>query len=171
MDPSEAYVSKVTPCLWFDTQAEDAATFYVEAFRACGQEAEIGAVSRYGEAGPGEKGRVLTVAFTLAGQEFTALNGGPLYTFSPAISMMVSCADQAELDAFWDRLSAGGAPGRCGWLTDRFGVSWQVVPRSLGKLLGGAGAGRTDGVMQALMPMDKLDIAALERAARSAERG
>jgi predicted 3-demethylubiquinone-9 3-methyltransferase (glyoxalase superfamily) len=119
---------------------------------------------RYGDAGPQPKGTVLTVSFTLAGQEFIALNGGPHFTFSPAISLFVKCADQAEVDRFWERLSDGGKTEQCGWLKDRFGVSWQIVPTVLGEMLRDADPVRAGRVMQALMQMTKLEIDALSRA-------
>jgi len=157
-------MSKISPCLWFDGQAEEAANFYVSTFRDCGQDSAIGEVMRYGDAGPQPKGTVLTVSFTLAGQEFIALNGGPHFTFSPAISLFVKCADQAEVDRFWEKLSDGGKTEQCGWLKDRFGVSWQVVPTVLGEMLRDADPARAGRVMQALMQMTKLEIDALSRA-------
>jgi predicted 3-demethylubiquinone-9 3-methyltransferase (glyoxalase superfamily) len=157
-------MSKIVPCLWFDDRAEEAANFYVATFRACGQDAAIGEILHYGEAGPRPKGTVLTVTFTLAGQEFSALNGGPQFTFSPAISMFVKCADQEELDKFWARLSEGGETVQCGWLRDKFGVSWQIVPMALGEMLRDADPARSDRVLRALMQMVKLDIAALRKA-------
>jgi predicted 3-demethylubiquinone-9 3-methyltransferase (glyoxalase superfamily) len=157
-------MSKIALCLWFDGRAEEAAEFYVSTFRDCGQEAAIGDVVRYSEAGPGPRGSVLTVTFTLAGQDFFALNGGPRFTFSPALSLTVKCADQAEVDRFWERLSDGGATGQCGWLTDRFGVSWQVVPTALGDMLQDPDPARAARVMQALLQMTKLDVKALEKA-------
>jgi predicted 3-demethylubiquinone-9 3-methyltransferase (glyoxalase superfamily) len=157
-------MSEIALCLWFDGQAEEAAEFYVSTFRDGGQVSAIGDIARYGEAGPGPKGSVLTVSFTLAGQDFIALNGGPHFTFSPAISLFVKCADQAEVDRFWEALSNGGATGQCGWLTDRFGVSWQVVPTALGDMLHGPDPARAARVMQALLQMTKLDVQALQRA-------
>ncbi|HEX9448105.1 MAG TPA: VOC family protein [Dongiaceae bacterium] len=158
-------MSKIEPCLWFDNQAEAAAKFYVETFRACGQPASLGTISRYGKDMPLPEGTVLTASFSLAGQDFLALNGGPVYSFSPAISLMVSCADQAELDAFWDRLSSdGGKPVQCGWLTDKFGLSWQVVPAVLSQLMKPDQPERAARVMQAIMQMVKLDIATLQKA-------
>ena len=151
-------MSKLSTCLWFDTQAEEAANFYIEVFRQAGQEAAIGQVSRRGDAGA-----VLTITFNLAGQEFMGLNGGPHFKGSPAVSVVVNCADQAEVDHFWDRLCEGGAPSQCGWLTDRYGFSWQIVPVALRQLM----TGNPDGAkraMAALMKMAKLDIAALRRA-------
>lgn len=157
-------MSKIAPCLWFDGQAEAAANFYVSTFQECGQDSAIGDVLRYGDAGPWPKGSVLTVGFTLAGQEFIALNGGPGFTFSPAISLFVECADQAEVDRFWERLSDGGAAERCGWLKDRFGVSWQIVPAMLVEMLRDADPARAGRVMQVLLQMIKLDIDALRKA-------
>jgi len=160
-------MSKIAPCLWFDGQGEEAAEFYVSTFRRGGQEAAIGDVMRYAASGgPRPKGSVLSVTFTLAGQDFIALNGGPHFTFSPAISMFVTCADQAEVDRFWEGLSAGGQPGRCGWLTDRFGLSWQIVPKSLGAMLQDPDPAKAERVMQALMGMTKLDLAALNTASQ-----
>ncbi len=155
-------MATITPCLWFDDRAEEAAGFYVATFREVGREAALGDVLYYGEAGPKPKGTVLTVTFTLDGQEFVALNGGPHFTFSPAISMMVKCADQGEVDLFWERLSDGGKPGQCGWLEDRFGVSWQVVPTALYPMLKDPDPARVERVMQALLQMTKLDLGALE---------
>ncbi|MBX6741835.1 MAG: VOC family protein [Acetobacteraceae bacterium] len=164
-------MSKIAPCLWFDNQAEEAANFYVATFRDCGQEAAIGSILRCGDAGPGPKGSVLTVGFTLAGQEFVALNGGPHFVFSPAISLTVTCADQAEVDRFWERLSEGGEPGQCGWLKDKFGVSWQIVPGMLPAMLRDADPARAGRVMQALMQMTRLDIDALRKAYDGAAAG
>ena len=157
-------MSKIAPCLWFDDQAEAAANFYVSTFRACGQDAAIGHIARYGDAGPRPKGMVMTVTFTLAGQEFIALNGGPEFTFSPAISLFVKCADQAEVDRFWERLSDGGKVVQCGWLTDRFGLSWQIVPTALGEMMRDPDPARVERVMRALLGMVKLDVAALGKA-------
>jgi predicted 3-demethylubiquinone-9 3-methyltransferase (glyoxalase superfamily) len=152
----------VTPFLWFDDNAEEAMTFYAGIF----PDAKIGNVSRYGEGGPAPAGTVITAEFELAGQRFMALNGGPAHTFSEAISLFVSVESQPELDRYWDQLLAGGGePGRCGWLKDRFGLSWQVVPTALGRLLGDPDPGRAGRAMQAMLQMSKLDIGALERAA------
>jgi predicted 3-demethylubiquinone-9 3-methyltransferase (glyoxalase superfamily) len=152
-------MQKITPFLWFDTQAEEAAKFYTAIFR----NSKIKQVSRYGYAGPGPKGSVMTVAFELDGQAFVALNGGPHFQFNHAISLVVNCETQAELDQMWEKLSAGGATEQCGWLRDRYGLSWQIVPAVLPDLV--KDAGKSDKVMQALMKMTKLDIAALQRAA------
>ena len=153
-------VQKITPCLWFDRNAEEAANHYVSIFK----NSRIVTTSRYGEAGPLPKGTVLTVIFELEGQRFMGLNGGPLFKFSEAISMMVACDTQDEIDMFWEKLSAGGEKGRCGWLKDKFGVSWQVIPSMLSKIMSGGDAARGNRVMTALMRMNKLDIAALRRA-------
>jgi len=154
-------VQKITPFLWFDTQAEEAARFYVSLFK----NSSIGQISRYGEAGPGPKGQVMVIAFELDGLKFTALNGGPIYQFTEAVSLQVDCADQAEIDHLWENLAAdGGEPGRCGWLKDRFGLSWQIVPANMGQLIGGDDPAKASRAVQAMMQMGKLDIAALETA-------
>jgi predicted 3-demethylubiquinone-9 3-methyltransferase (glyoxalase superfamily) len=153
-------MQKITPFLWFDTQAEEAARFYVSIFN----NSRIVKTVRYGEAGPGPAGSVMTVAFELNGVPFTALNGGPLFDFSEAVSFVVNCQSQAEVDSLWQKLSAGGQPGRCGWLKDKYGLSWQVVPTVLPALLSDPDAARAQRTMQAMLKMDKLDIAALERA-------
>jgi predicted 3-demethylubiquinone-9 3-methyltransferase (glyoxalase superfamily) len=152
---------KITPCLWFDTQAEDAANFYTSIFK----NARIIDVSRYGEAGPRPAGTVLTVVFELDGQRITALNGGPEFTFSEAVSFQVDCADQAEVDYFWERLGDGGEESMCGWLKDRFGFSWQIVPRRMMELLGDPDPARAQRAMAAMLQMRKLDVSELERAA------
>ena len=151
---------KITPFLWFDSQAEEAARFYTSIF----DNSEISEVVRYGEAGPGEAGTVMTVAFCLAGQDFVALNGGPVYQFSPATSFVIDCKSQEEVDHFWDNLSEGGEPGPCGWLRDRYGVSWQVVPSRLIELLGDQDRERANRVMQAMLQMGKLEIPKLQEA-------
>jgi len=151
----------ITPCLWFDTQAEEAARLYVSVFR----NSKITAVSHYGEGGPMPKGTVLTVSFELDGRPFTALNGGPMYQFSEAVSFQVSCQTQDDVDYYWSRLGDGGQPGPCGWLKDRFGLSWQVVPEVLPRLMSDPDPARAQRVFQAMMQMGKLDIAALEAAA------
>jgi predicted 3-demethylubiquinone-9 3-methyltransferase (glyoxalase superfamily) len=153
-------VQKITPCLWFDRNAEEAANHYVSIFN----NSRIVSTSRYGDAGPLPKGTVLIVVFELEGQRFMALNGGPLFKFSEAISMTVACDTQDEIDMFWEKLSAGGEKGRCGWLKDKFGLSWQVVPSMLSELLGGGNAARSNRVMSAVMRMNKLDIATLRQA-------
>ena len=153
-------MQKVTPCLWFDTQGEEAANFYTSVF----PNSKILNISRYGEAGPGPEGQALTVSFELDGQEFTALNGGPQFTFSEAISFQVSCDSQEEVDRFWDTLSQGGEEGQCGWLKDRFGVSWQIVPAAMGQLLGGPDQQRSQQAVTAMLQMKKLDIHELQDA-------
>jgi predicted 3-demethylubiquinone-9 3-methyltransferase (glyoxalase superfamily) len=163
-DHPATYPQKITPCLWFDFQAEEAANFYVDVFPRSG----IVEIVRYVDAGQESHGRpagsVMTVLFELDGQRFTALNGGPHFRFTEAISMQVDCATQEEVDYFWDRLRDGGEPGQCGWLKDRFGLSWQVVPRALHDMLRDADAGKTQRVTRAFLQMKKFDIAALERA-------
>jgi len=151
---------KITPFLWFDHQAEEAMNFYVSIFK----NSKVGSVSRSGDAGPGQKGKVTSVTFTLEGQEFMALNGGPHYEFTPAISLFVSCETQPEVDELWDKLCAGGKPSRCGWLQDKYGLSWQIIPTVLGKLLGGPDRARAHRVMQAMLKMDKIDIRQLQEA-------
>jgi predicted 3-demethylubiquinone-9 3-methyltransferase (glyoxalase superfamily) len=153
-------MQKITPFLWFDGKAEEAANYYTSIFK----EAKITKVTRYGEAGPGAKGSAMSVTFQLEGQEFFALNGGPQFTFSPAISFFVNCETQGEVDALWDKLSAGGEKLRCGWVKDKFGVTWQVIPTALGRMLGDSDPAKSQAVMRAMMQMDKIDIAGLERA-------
>jgi predicted 3-demethylubiquinone-9 3-methyltransferase (glyoxalase superfamily) len=148
-------VQKITPFLWFDGKAEEAANFYAAIFK----DSKIVSVTRSGPEGP-----AMSVVFQLEGQEFYALNGGPHFTFSPAISFFVSCETQPEVDALWDKLSAGGEKQRCGWLKDKYGVSWQVVPKALGRMLQDKDPVRSQRVMQAMMQMNKLDIAGLQRA-------
>jgi predicted 3-demethylubiquinone-9 3-methyltransferase (glyoxalase superfamily) len=159
-------LQKITPFLWFDSQAEEAAEFYVSVFK----NSRITEVSRYGEAGRENHGRepgsVMVVAFELEGQKFSALNGGPVFQFTAAVSFVVDCADQAEVAHFWEKLSAGGdaRAQQCGWLQDRFGVSWQIVPEVLPRLLGDPDPEKAGRTMTAMMRMKKLDIAALEQA-------
>ena len=154
---------KITPFLWFDKQAEEAAQFYVSIFK----DSKILHVSRYGDAGPGPKGSVMVVNFQLAGQEFTALNGGSLFKFSEAFSFVVNCENQQEVDEYWSKLtSGGGQESQCGWLKDKFGFSWQIVPTALGKLMSDKDPQKANRVMEALLKMKKLDIATLEAAAR-----
>ena len=157
-------MQRITPFLWFDNQAEDAANYYVSVFR----NSKIKRIARYGDAGPGPKGSVMTVEFELDGTGFVALNGGPHYTITPAVSFVVNCTDQADVDYYWDRLTAGGMPVQCGWLTDRFGVSWQVVPTRLSELLVDPDKAKAQRVMAAMMKMIKLDVPTLEQAARAA---
>jgi predicted 3-demethylubiquinone-9 3-methyltransferase (glyoxalase superfamily) len=157
---------RLTTCLWFDGKAEDAAKFYTSIFK----NSKIIQISRYGEAGRAVHGQtpgsVLTVAFELDGQTFTALNGGPLYKFSEAISFQINCQTQEEIDDYWEKLGAGGDPAaqQCGWLKDKFGVSWQVVPTVLPELINGSDYARSQRAMQAMLQMKKLDIDALKRA-------
>jgi predicted 3-demethylubiquinone-9 3-methyltransferase (glyoxalase superfamily) len=153
-------VQKITPYLWFDGQAEEAMNFYTSVFT----HSKVVAVSRFGEAGPRPAGMVLTATFELEGQEFVALNGGPEYAFTPAISFFVHCETQTEVDELWDKLSAGGEAGQCGWLKDKFGVSWQIVPDILGEMLNDQDAEKSKRVMLAMLKMGKLDIAALKQA-------
>jgi predicted 3-demethylubiquinone-9 3-methyltransferase (glyoxalase superfamily) len=148
----------ITPFLWFENQAEEAARFYTSIFKG----SSIGTIARYGEAGPGPKGSVMTVAFELAGQKFVALNGGPQFKFNPAVSFVVNCETQQEIDELWEKLSAGGQKVECGWLTDRYGLSWQIVPTILGELVAKNG----EKVMKALLQMKKLDIEKLKQAAQ-----
>ncbi len=150
---------RISPCLWFDGRAEEAANHYVSIF----ENSRITAVSRYGDVGPGPKGSVMTVAFELDGQPFTGLHGGPMFTFTEAISMIVHCHTQAEVDHYWARLSEGGQPGRCGWLKDRFGLSWQIVPTALVEMVQDQDPGRSQRVMAALLHMTKLDIGRLKQ--------
>jgi predicted 3-demethylubiquinone-9 3-methyltransferase (glyoxalase superfamily) len=153
-------MQKITPFLWFDDKAEEAMNFYVSLFR----NSSIGSVTRYGEAGPGPKGSVMSATFQLDGQEFYALNGGPHYKFTPAISLFITCESQEEVDMFWDKLSEAGRTDRCGWLQDRYGLSWQVIPSALGRMLGDNDRAKANRVMQAMLQMDKIDIATLQRA-------
>lgn len=153
-------MQKITPFLWFDNQAEEAVKFYTSLFT----NSKIVSVTRYGEAGPGPKGTVMTAAFQLDGQEFVALNGGPQFKFTEAISFVINCKTQEEVDHFWEKLSAGGEKSRCGWLKDKYGLSWQVVPRVLGEMLGDKDAAKAKRVMQAMLKMDKIDIKTLEQA-------
>ncbi|QUD89435.1 VOC family protein [Phenylobacterium montanum] len=151
-------MQQITPCLWFDTQALEAAQFYVSLFK----NSKLGEVSHYGEGMPMPKGTVLTVAFELDGRPFTALNGGPVFKFTEAVSLAITCDDQTEVDRLWGALTEGGEPGRCGWLKDRYGLSWQVAPKQLPALLGVGGKR----AVEAMMGMGKLDIAALEAAGK-----
>jgi predicted 3-demethylubiquinone-9 3-methyltransferase (glyoxalase superfamily) len=153
-------MQKITPFLWFDNQAEEAMNFYVSIFK----DSKILTVKRYGEAGPGPKGSVMTATFQLEGQEFMALNGGPHFKFTEAVSLFVNCETQEEVDALWDQLSAGGQGGRCGWLKDKFGLSWQIIPAGLGAMLGDPDPAKARRVMEAMLKMDKIDLAALRQA-------
>ena len=153
-------MQKITPFLWFDGQAEEAMNFYIAVFR----NSKIVSQTRYGEEGPGPKGTVMAGTFELEGQQFIALNGGPQFTFSPAISFFVNCETQEEIDELWEKLSKGGEKQRCGWLKDKYGVSWQVVPAALGKMLNDADTVKSQRVMKAMLQMDKLDIEGLKQA-------
>lgn len=156
-------MQKIHPFLWFETQAEEAMNFYTSVFR----NSKVGNVTRYPEGGPMPAGTVITAEFELEGMRFTALNGGPHHKFTDAISLFVDCKDQAEVDYYWDKLTAdGGKPIQCGWLVDRYGISWQIIPEALPRLLGGSDAARSGRVMQAMMQMVKIDVAKLEAAAR-----
>jgi predicted 3-demethylubiquinone-9 3-methyltransferase (glyoxalase superfamily) len=161
-----AIVQKITPCLWFDTQAEEAVKFYVSIFR----NSELGAITRYGKEGfevhKMPEGTVLTVSFKLEGQEFTALNGGPIFKFNEAISLIVHCESQAEVDYYWGKLTAGGDPKaqQCGWLKDKYGLSWQVVPVALFDMMKDKDAKKSGNVMNAMLQMKKLDLAKLQAA-------
>jgi predicted 3-demethylubiquinone-9 3-methyltransferase (glyoxalase superfamily) len=155
-------MQKITPFLWFDGKAEEAANFYVSIFK----NSKIENIARYGDAGPGPKGTVMVVGFQIEGQKFTALNGGPIYTFSPAISFYVNCETQAEVDELWNKLSAGGREIQCGWLTDRYGVSWQIIPNTLMELMQDKDPVKAQRVFQAMLKMVKIDIEGLKRAHR-----
>ena len=154
-------LQKITPFLWFDYQAEEAAGFYTSIF----DNSKITAITHYGDTGPGPKGSVMTVAFELAGQKFVALNGGPHFKFTEAISFVVNCENQAEVDKFWTKLTEGGQEVQCGWLKDKYGLSWQIVPTRLPELLQDPDPARAQRAMQAMMQMTKIDIAGLEAAA------
>ena len=153
-------MQKITPFLWFDNNAEEAANFYVSVFK----NSKLLNIARYGEVGPGPNGTVMTVEFELNGQEFVALNGGPQFKFNEAISFVVNCDTQEEVDYYWERLSEGGEKSRCGWLKDKFGVGWQVTPTILGKLMADNDQEKANRVMQAMLKMDKLEIEPLQRA-------
>jgi predicted 3-demethylubiquinone-9 3-methyltransferase (glyoxalase superfamily) len=153
-------MKKITPFLWFDDKAEEAAKFYVSIFKG----SKITSVSRYGDAGPGKKGKVMSVSFKLAGQDFLALNGGPHFQFTPAISLYVDCKDQKEVDSLWKKLTKGGKESQCGWLVDKYGLSWQIVPSVLNKVLNGKNPKKASSAMQAMMKMVKLDVKKLQEA-------
>ena len=153
-------MQKITTFLWYDDKAEEAANFYVSLFK----NSKIDSVHRSGEAGPGPKGSVMIVNFHLEGQQFMALNGGPMFKFTPAISLFVNCETQQEVDALWDKLSEGGRKDRCGWLQDKYGLSWQIIPSALSKLMGDPDAEKSKRVMQAMLQMDKIDIQGLQKA-------
>jgi len=151
---------QITPFLWFDDNADEAVNFYLSIFK----DSRLLDATRYGEAGPGPKGTIMTATFELNGQQFIALNGGPRYKFTEAVSFVVKCETQEEIDYYWDKLLDGGEPQRCGWLKDRFGLSWQIVPAQLSELFGGNDPQRAGRVMQAMMQMVKFDIAKLKQA-------
>jgi predicted 3-demethylubiquinone-9 3-methyltransferase (glyoxalase superfamily) len=153
-------MQKITPFLWFDHQAEEAMNFYLSVF----DQAKPVRIVRYGEEGPGPKGSVMTAAFLLEGQEFVALNGGPVFAFSPAISFVVNCTTQKEIDSYWEKLSADGEQQPCGWLKDKYGISWQIVPVSLSEMLSDPDPEKSRRVMQAMLRMGKIDIPTLEKA-------
>jgi predicted 3-demethylubiquinone-9 3-methyltransferase (glyoxalase superfamily) len=153
-------MQKITTFLWYDHQAEEAANFYVSIFK----NSKVLSVSRYGEAGPGPKGSAMTATFQLEGQEFIALNGGPHFKFTPAISLFVSCQTQPEVDELWEKLSAGGSTQQCGWLTDKYGLSWQIIPTALGQLMQDKDPKKSGAVMQAMLKMTKIDIKGLQQA-------
>lgn len=154
-------MQKITPFLWYDNQAEEAANFYTSIFK----NSKLGNVSRYGEAGPGPKGSVMVAEFEIEGQRFIALNGGPMFKFNEATSFVVNCTSQDEVDYYWEKLTAGGGkPGNCGWLKDKFGLSWQVVPVQIGQLMSGKDARKSQAVMKAMLKMTKMDIKKLEDA-------
>jgi predicted 3-demethylubiquinone-9 3-methyltransferase (glyoxalase superfamily) len=152
---------KITPFLWYTDQAEEAANFYTSIFK----NSKINTVTRYSDAGPGPKGSVMTASFEIEGQEFVALNGGPVYKFTPAVSFVINCGTQEEVDHFWEQLSTGGRTDRCGWLTDKFGLSWQVVPKALIELLRDPDPAKSKRVMEAMLQMTKIDIPTLKKAA------
>ena len=151
---------KIMPCLWYDNQAEEAANHYISIFK----DGKINSITRYGDAGPGPKGSVLTVAFELAGQRFLALNGGPIFKFTEAISLIIDCKDQAEVDELWEKLSEGGSKSQCGWLKDKYGLSWQVVPSVVAAMVQDPDPEKNARFMSAMFKMQKLDIAVLKAA-------
>jgi predicted 3-demethylubiquinone-9 3-methyltransferase (glyoxalase superfamily) len=155
-------MQRIVPFLWFDSNAEEAVNFYISVFK----NSKILNIARYGDAGPGPKGTVMTMNFQLEGQDFMALNGGPHYTFSPAISFFVNCETQAEVDELWEKLTAGGSDVQCGWLRDKFGVSWQIIPRTLIELMQDKDPMKSQRVFKAMMGMIKIDIEGLKRAYR-----
>ncbi len=153
-------MQKITPFLWFDGKAEEAMNFYVSVFK----NSKVVRVTRFGEGGPGPKGTVMSATFQLDGQDFFALNGGPQFTFTPAISFFVNCETQQEVDELWEKLSEGGKKERCGWLKDKYGLSWQIIPSALGKMLQDKDAEKSKRVMKAMLQMDKIDIQTLKQA-------
>src|SRR3954454_24451723 len=157
---SRKIMQRITPFLWFDTQAEEAMNFYCSIFN----DSKPGTITRYGDTGPGAKGSVMTASFTLDGQEFVALNGGPQFPFTNAVSFMVNCESQEEVDYFWTRLSAGGKEVQCGWLQDKYGLSWQIVPQEFFEMISSGTPEQSDRVMTAMMQMVKMDLAKLKKA-------
>jgi predicted 3-demethylubiquinone-9 3-methyltransferase (glyoxalase superfamily) len=153
-------MQKITPFLWFDNNAEEAINFYVSIFK----NSKLLSMNRYGEAGPGPKGTVMSATFQLEGQQFMALNGGPHFSFSPAISLFVNCETQQEVDELWEKLSAGGKKERCGWLKDKYGLSWQIIPSALGRMLSDRDPEKSKRVMKAMLQMDKIDVHGLKQA-------
>ena len=153
-------MQRISPCLWFDHQAEEAVNFYLSIFK----NAKIKSTTRFGEAGPGPKGSVMVIAFELDGVELIALNGGPIFKFNEAVSLSISCQSQADVDHYWNKLTAGGTESQCGWLKDKYGVSWQVVPLPLTELMASSDAPRVKRMTEAMFKMKKLDIATLEKA-------
>jgi len=153
-------MQKITPFLWFDNQAEEAMNFYVSIFK----NSKMISVSRYGEGGPGPAGQVMTATFQLEGQEFIALNGGPAHKLTEAISLFVNCETQEEIDQLWEKLTEGGEESRCGWLKDKYGLSWQIIPTALGELLGDPDPAKAQRVMQAMLQMNKIEVAGLRQA-------
>ena len=153
-------MQKITPFLWFNDQAEEAMNFYVSIFK----NSKVGRVTRYPKGSPGPEGKVMSVTFQLEGQEFMGLNGGPMFKFSEAISLFVDCETQEEVDELWARLSAGGEPGRCGWLKDKYGLSWQIIPKALMKLMQDPDPQKSQRVMQAMLKMSKIEVKALQQA-------
>src|SRR5712671_2387710 len=151
-------MQKITPFLWFDDKAEEAMNFYISIFK----NSKVGRVTRYGEGGPGPKGTVMSATFQLEGQEFMALNGGPQFRFTPVISFFVNCETQQEMDEVWEKLSEGGKKDRCGWLKDKYGLLWQIIPYALGKMLGDKAPEKSKRVMQAMWRIDKIDIKSFE---------
>ena len=153
-------MQKITPFLWFDGKAEEAVNFYVSIFK----NSKVGTITRYGDAGPGPKGTVMIATFQLEGQDFIALNGGPQFTFTPAISLFVDCKTQEEVDDLWNKLSEGGKTDRCGWLRDKYGLSWQIIPSTLRELMGDKDPEKSKRVMKAMLQMTKIDIQGLKQA-------
>ena len=157
-------MQKITPFLWFNDKAEEAANFYVSLFK----NSKVKEIRRYGDAGPGPKGSVMTITFQIEGQDFIALNGGPHFSFTPAISLFVNCQTQEEVDQLWENLSPGGRKDRCGWLQDKYGLSWQIIPEALGKLMSDPDPAKAGSVMKAMLQMDKIEVKRLQEAHQQA---